>query len=117
MLWVETTGVLFHIYAVCQFKKCWHKDQFARKARTKEVKVEHFLSFYFVLLLISHIEGFFVCLVICFLFEDKLGRVRDWTERGWMYISLLDVCGVRTHVAMSVSGMIHTHFGMKQQMH
>lgn len=117
-LWAETTGVLFHVYAVCQFKKYSLKDQFVTKARTEEVKVEHFPSFYFVLFLISHIEVF-ICLVICFicLFEDIMGRVRDLTERGWMYISLLDICGVRTHVTMSVLGMIHTHFGMKQQMH
>lgn len=58
MLWTETTRVLFHIYAVCQFMKCWHKDQFVRGERTKEVKVEHFPSFYFVLFLILPIEVF-----------------------------------------------------------
>lgn len=69
MLWAEATGVLLHIYAVCQFKKCWHKDQFVRKARTEEVKVEHFPGFYFVLFLISHIEvfcllGYLFCLFV-----------------------------------------------------
>lgn len=59
-LWAETPGVLFHIYAVCQFKKYLLKDQFVTKARTEEVKVEHFPSFYFVLFSISHIEVFYL---------------------------------------------------------
>ena len=34
-------------------KKCRHKDQFLRKARAGEVKIEHFSSFYFVVFSIT----------------------------------------------------------------
>lgn len=54
----------------------------------------------------------FVCLKINWE-ELKIGQRED----GCVFISLLDVCRVRTHVTMSVLGMIHIHFGMKQQMH
>lgn len=94
MLWAETTGVVFHICAAYLVKKCWHKDPSVRKARTEEVKVKHFPSFYFVLFLISHIEGF-VCLFVLFvcLKMNWEELETEQKENGCVFISLIAIWG------------------------
>lgn len=69
-----------------------------------KVKVEHFVNFYFVLFLISHVEFYFFIFLLYF--EDKPGRGRDWTEKEWMCMYFFNRYVGLEHITMSVLGMI-----------